>query len=209
MTSGTVAYDHSFDILMAFNPNKRRSKRKSKMENNNQLTEKKAFPFGGILLVLAGLFMLLQQFAVIELTGSIFFGALGLFFILWGATQRNIGLLIPGGILASMSLGMFLIEDNTGIIPEHFEGTTFLLSLALGFALITVLGMIFTNAKAWWALIVAGVMSLVAVGVAIVESPETYAIKPVSEAFFRSLNYLWPVALVVLGLWIIFKKNEE
>ncbi|MBC8506841.1 MAG: hypothetical protein ISR58_00735 [Anaerolineales bacterium] len=179
------------------------------MENNNHVIEKKAFPFGGILLVLAGFFMLLQQFTVIELTGSIFFGALALFFILWGATTRNIGLLIPGGILSGMSLGVFLIEDNTGIIPEHLEGTTFLLSLALGFALITVLGLIFTNAKAWWALIVAGIMSLVAVGVAIVESPGSSAIKPVAEAFFRSLNYLWPVALVALGLWIIFKKNEE
>ncbi len=179
------------------------------MENNNHITQKKAFPFGGILLVLAGLFTLLQQFVDFDLSGGLFFGALALFFILWGATTHNSGLLIPGGILAGMSLGVFLVEDNTGLIPEHFEGTTFLLSLALGFALITVLGMIFTNAKAWWALIVAGALSLVSVGVAIVESPESSAIKPIAEEIFRSLNYLWPVALVALGLWIIFKKNEE
>jgi len=179
------------------------------MDNNNHLTEKRTFPFGGILLVLAGLFLMLQQFVDFELSGGVFFGALALFFILWGATTRNIGLLIPGGILAGMSLGVFLIEDNTGLIPEHFEGTTFLLSLALGFVLITILGMIFTNAKAWWALIVAGVMSLVAVGVGIVEAPGSSAIKPIAEALFRSLNYLWPVALVALGLWIILKKNAE
>jgi hypothetical protein len=180
-----------------------------KMDTNNSSNEKRTFPFGGILLVLGGLFLLFQQSVEFEMSGGVFFGALALFFILWGATTRNIGLLIPGGILSGMSVGVFLIEDSTGLIPDHYAGSTFLFSLALGFVLITVLGLIFTNAKAWWSLIVAGIVGLVATGVAILEAPEASALKPVAEAVFNSLNYLWPVVMVGLGLWIIFRRNEK
>ena len=179
------------------------------MDTNNSSTEKRTFPFGGILLVLGGLFLLVQQSVEFEMSGGVFFGALALFFILWGATTHNIGLLIPGGILSGMSVGVFLIEDNSGLIPGHYAGSTFLFSLALGFVLITVLGLIFTNAKAWWSLIVAGIIGLVAAGVAILEAPDASALKPVAEAVFNSMNYLWPVVMVGLGLWIIFRRKEE
>ena len=58
------------------------------MQTTNNNLQKKVFPFGGVLLVLGGLFMLLNQFVDINLGGGIFLGALGLFFIIWGATTE-------------------------------------------------------------------------------------------------------------------------
>ncbi len=179
------------------------------MNNNNHLSESKAFPFGGILLVIAGLFFLLQQFVELEISGGLFLGALGLFFILWGAYTRKAGLLVPGGILSGLSLGVFLVEDIPGLVTEYAEGGVVVLTLGLGFALITVLSQIFSGEKAWWALIVGGILLLVGSGIMILEAPDQNTLKSIVEAIFNSLNYLWPVALVGLGLWTIFGKKEE
>ena len=168
---------------------------------------KKVIPFGGILLVLAGIFLLLQQFVTIELSGGLFFAVLGLFFILWGSSQRKAGLLIPGGILTGLSIGVFLVEDSC-TIPERFEGGFFLLSLAAGFALITILSRIFTSERNWWALIVGGALALVGGGVLILEMPNSNALKSVVEAVFNFSNYLWPLVLVAIGIWIIVRKRE-
>lgn len=173
-------------------------------ENNLQ---KKVFPFGGILLVLAGLFMLLNQFVEINIGGGVFFGALALFFIIWGAVNRNAGLLIPGGILTGLSVGVFLVED-IGTVPEHYQAGAFVLALAVGFTLITLLARIFTGDVHWWALIVGAILALVGAGLIIVEMPNAGMLKEVVEAIFTASQYLWPLVLVGLGLWIIFKKRD-
>ncbi len=134
------------------------------MQNDKRQTQEPTFPFGGILLVLAGLFMLIQQFVEIELTGGVFLAALGLFFILWGATTRKHGLLIPGGILSGLSLGVFLVEDVPGLIPEYYQSGVILFCLAAGFTLVFVLTQLFTVQKSWWALIVSGGLVLFGLG---------------------------------------------
>lgn len=177
------------------------------MQTSDNHLQKKVFPFGGILLVLAGLFMLLNQFVEINIGGGVFFAALGLFFIVWGAANRNAGLLIPGGILTGLSMGIFLVED-VNLIPEVYQGGVFLLALAAGFALITLLTRIFTTCVHWWALIVAGVLTLVGSGVIIAELPNAGLLQQVVAAAFTFSQYLWPVVLVGLGLWLIVKKGD-
>ena len=177
------------------------------MQTTDHNFQKKVFPFGGLLLVIAGIFMLLNQFVEINIGGGVFFGALGLFFILWGATNRNAGLLIPGGILTGLSMAVFLVEDANAI-PEYYQGGVFVIALAVGFALITLMTRIFTGQAHWWALIVAGLLALVGGGIIVVEMPNAGMLKQVVEAVFTASQYLWPLVLVGLGLWIIFKKRD-
>jgi hypothetical protein len=176
------------------------------MEKSDNNIQKKVFPFGGILLVLAGLFMLLAQFVTFDIGGGIFLGALGLFFILWGATNRNAGLLVPGGILTGLSIGVFLVED-ANLIADPYQGGAFVVALAAGFALITLLTGLFTGKAHWWALIVTAVLALVGGGIIIVEMPNGGVLQQIVEAVFTASQYLWPLVLVGLGLWIIFKKK--
>ncbi len=177
------------------------------MQTTDNNLQKKVFPFGGVLLVLGGLFMLLNQFMEINISGGVFLAALGLFFIFWGATIHNAGLLIPGGILTGMSIGVFLVEDMNAL-PEYTQGGAFVISLALGFALITLLTRIFTDCVHWWALIVAGILALVGTGIIIVEMPNASMLQQVVETAFTVSQYLWPLVLVGLGLWIIIKKRD-
>jgi uncharacterized membrane protein HdeD (DUF308 family) len=177
------------------------------MADTNSKPEKRTLSFGGILLIMIGLFALLDQFITIEITGGIFLGGLGLFFILWGASQHQAGLLIPSGILTGLSVGVFLLEDSSLAITEAYEAGIFLFSLALGFALITLLTRLFSGAAHWWALIVSGILALIAGGVIVLEQPEDGALRQTVEAIFNASAYIWPVALVLLGLWLIFRRR--
>ncbi len=178
------------------------------MQTTDRNLQKNVFPFGGVLLVLGGLFMLLNQFVDINIGGGIFLSALGLFFIIWGVVTRNAGLLIPGGILTGLSMGVFLVEDIS-VLPEYAHGGAFVISLGVGFALITLLTRIFTDCTHWWALIVAGILALVGSGIVIVEMPQDGLLKQIVETAFTASQYLWPLVLVGLGLWIIFKKQNS
>jgi hypothetical protein len=177
------------------------------MQTTDNNLQKKIFPFGGILLVLAGLFMLLNQFVDINIGGGVFFGALGLFFIIWGAVNRNAGLLIPGGILTGLSMAVFLVEDINSV-PEYYQGGVFVVALAAGFALITLLTRIFIGEAHWWALIVAGVLALLGGGIVIMEMPNGGTLQEVVEWIFNASQYLWPLVLIGLGFWIILKKRN-
>ena len=179
------------------------------MNTNQPSTQKSIFPFGGILLIVAGLFLLVQQFVEIDLSGGAFLAALGIFFVLWGATHHKAGLLIPGGILSGLSLGVFLTEETNGMISSHLEGGVIVLCLAAGFAFITLLTQLFTDEKGWWGLIVGGILVLVGTGIIIIESPGSGTLKTLVESAFRALNYLWPLVLVGLGVKVILDKRNQ
>ena len=101
----------------------------------------------------------------------------------------------------------FLVEDAS-LIAEPYQGGAFVAVLAVGFALITLLTRLFTGEAHWWALIVAGVLALVGGGIIILEMPNGGLLQQMVEAAFTASQYLWPLVLVSLGLWIIFKKKS-
>jgi len=107
-----------------------------------------------------------------------------------------------------MSLGVFLIED-TNTIAEYYHGGAFLFSLGVGFALIPLLSRLFTEDSHWWALIVTGGLALLGSGIIIMEMPNADALKQIVVSLFNASQYFWPVGLMALGLWIIFKKKES
>jgi len=49
---------------------------------------------------------------------------------------------------------------------------------------------------------------LVGGGVIIMEMPNAEPLKQTVETIFTASQYIWPLALVGLGPWIIFKRRE-
>ena len=116
----------------------------------------------GLLLVLGGLFFLVQNMGIFPGLGSLLpimlFGAGGMFFLYWFLTDRahNWWAAIPGCVLWGLAGTIFI--DN--VLPDIFDplsGPFFLASIGLGFLLVFL-----SNLRNWWALIPAGVMMTIA-----------------------------------------------
>ncbi len=137
-----------------------------------------------------------------ELTGFGDFGqlvlpALALIFIVWGIATRQAGLLIPGGILAGIGTGVILMGSLN--LEDLAEPSVFLLSLAGGFGLITVLSALFTDSDQRWALWPAGIIALI--GVALM-------VGGLALDVLELVGRFWPVVLIAIGLWIIFRRER-
>ncbi len=159
---------------------------------------------GGMILIGIGLVALAGQIFDIQLSvnlGLFILPILGAIFVLWGILTRNVGPLIPGGILSGLGLGIILVETISW--PANVDdGGIFLLAFSLGWALITVLTAVFTDKTHWWPLIPGGILALIGLAVLF------------GGAFWQALNLMnlvWPVLLIVLGLSVIFhaRKTKE
>lgn len=121
-----------------------------------------------------------------ELGGVIVLGGIGLAFLLIYLTNReNWWAIIPAGVMLTLSIVVLLGEVISG-----FEvGGIFFLGLGLTFALVAILPTPHGQMK--WAFIPAGVM--IVLGLLI-----TAALSPL-------INYIWPVALILAGLFLVFR----
>lgn len=150
----------------------------------------------GVILIVLGTFLLLTQFFDLPNAGMLFLPALGAIFLLWGIFTRTSGLLVPGGILSGIGVGSYLID----LLPLNGEqeGGVFLLSFGAGFALITLLSVVFTKDKHTWALIPGGIMAVIGgmilAGGAALDALETF-------------GKFWPVILIIVGVYVIFKRR--
>ena len=121
-----------------------------------------------------------------ELGGVIVLGGIGLAFLLIYLTNReNWWAIIPAGVMLTLSIVVLLGEVITG-----FEVLgIFFLGLGLTFAVVAILPTPHGQMK--WAFIPAGVM--IVLGLLI-----TAALSPL-------INYIWPVALILAGLFLVFR----
>jgi len=156
---------------------------------------------GGVILIGIGLVALLGQFVDIqvgEMIGLMILPALGLIFLVWGIAARNAGPMIPGGILSGLGLGIILVEKVSW--PQGMdEGGAFMLAFALGWALITVLTAVFTPKVHWWPLIPGGIIAFIGLAVLF------------GGVFLKTLslmNLVWPVLLIILGLFVIYNARK-
>jgi hypothetical protein len=164
-----------------------------KEERQNQ---RNAFIAGVFLILLGGLFTI-GQITDFAFLGWMVLPLLSLIFIVWGVLTRQIGFLIPGGILAGIGLGTAVMPLSNTLNVD--EGGLFLLSFAAGWALITLLSAIFTDETHWWPLIPGGIMAVI--GVAVITN----------GALLNLLGLLaqgWPLILIGVGLFLIYQAQS-
>ena len=150
----------------------------------------------GVALILLGLIFLAGQLFDLPSVGQLFLPGLGLVFLLWGIFTRNSGLLIPGGILTGLGTGIYLMQ--TLPLEDAEPGGVFLAAFGAGFGLITLLSLIFTPEKHWWALWPGAIMGL------------TGAMMLIGGAALDVLSFIgtyWPVVFILLGAFILIKRR--
>lgn len=156
---------------------------------------------GGLILISIGVIALLAQvadFAEWENFGISFVLLLGLAFLAWGIISRQVGPMIPGGILSGIGLGIVLLVNN--FVPVGIEdGGIFLIVFGLGWALITILSVLFTNDPQWWPLIPGGIIGFVGLAVSF---GGLFMNVLVAAAQF------WPVVLIAIGLYVLWSARK-
>ena len=111
---------------------------------------------GGALLVAIGLLVLLVQNVQAATLGLLFLPALGGLFLIAGIVGRQVGFIIPGGILTGIGLGAIFTQNPALAATATAQGGVFFLGFALGWFLITVVSKLFTRETQWWAVIPGG-----------------------------------------------------
>jgi hypothetical protein len=202
----------------------------------------------GALLVLAGLFLLLQNLGVVAISAggwlwAVFFGLGGLAFLaVYAGNREHWWSLIPGFVL--LSIGSLLAMDY--VVPRvaaTWGGPLFLGGISIAFWLI-----LLTRRENWWAAIPAGILltlaAVAALGqvstgmetgglfflglaatfglVYLLPTPEgrmTWALIPASIllvlglatllAATAVLQYLWPLALILLGVYVLLRGGRS
>lgn len=135
----------------------------------------------GVLILVEGLFPRLAD----DVGGLIFLGGTALAFWLVYIMNRNMWWsIIPAGVFTSLSLTL-LVEQFT----KYEGGVVFLLGLSITFALLTILPGLPGNRQ--WPWIPAGVLFVVSLLAWL--------------AIYDAVNYLWAIALIVVGLFLILR----
>ncbi len=153
----------------------------------------------GVALIGIGLLLLVAQLVGGELLGRAFLLLLGGIFVLWGLLSRQIGLLIPGGILSGLGLGVLLITGPFHSLEEADQGGVFLLAFALGWGLISLLSLLLPGRACWWPLIPGGILALIGGGLLWGEA---------GRQVLEWVGQLWPVALIAGGLYLILWRRR-
>lgn len=156
----------------------------------------------GILLVLAGGFLLLERLQIIS--GDIFLLLLGLVFItVYFIKGRVIGFLIPGSFLTWFGLYTFSLEQT--YYPQVAEYSAGLLFLFLGLAFLTIC--LHTvkynrNSAKYWPLYPGISLLIFAL---IIEFEFSF----IPEKYFSYLKNYWPAVLIICGLIIFLTSNKQ
>ena len=152
----------------------------------------------GIALIAIGLLALAGQFIDAPMVGLLFLPALAAIFLVWGLVTRTFGLIIPGGILAGLGLGTMLTALDLPWLAGVDEGALFLMAFAAGWALITLLSPLTGVKTQWWPLIPGGIIAAIGALVLLDE---------VGRQVLALSSVIWPLALVLLGVWILLRNR--
>ena len=151
--------------------------------------------FFGIILILAGVLWLVKPH--IELSGGTFLAGLGLLFLLLWAFFSRYGFLVPGGILLGLGTGLW----TSRMAPEGTGRILFFVCFGAGFVLVFLLDRLKRPKSPHWPLIPGGV--LMGIGGYMAAERQGW-IPPGLVAY---LKYLWPVLLIVLGIYLLIKRK--
>src|SRR3954452_23256789 len=107
--------------------------------------------------------------------------------------KGHIGLVVAGSLITGFVAALVLVIGPFGGAQEHVIMGTALLGWALGWALLAVLSMRWTDQPQRWAVVPAAFMALAGCSLLI--------FRPDADAF-NVLGWMWPPSLIALAVWM-------
>src|SRR3954462_10702560 len=112
--------------------------------------------------------------------------------------KDHVGLVVTGSMITGFVAALVLVIGPFGGAQEHVIMGTALLGWALGWALLAVLSMRWTDQPQRWAVVPAAVMALAGCGL-LMFRPDAAA--------FNVLGWIWPPALIALAVWMTIQSR--
>ncbi|MGZ3599217.1 MAG: hypothetical protein ACXWQ5_05835 [Ktedonobacterales bacterium] len=150
----------------------------------------------GAILVIIGLIALAANVWHTDILGLLVLPALGIVFLVGAFVGRISGLVIPGSILTGLGLGTLAQQTLFASASGDTRGGIVVLGLALGFLAIMPLMQLMERRVYWWPAIPGGILLLVGIGL---------LAGPAGASFLQALGTLWPLALIAVGAYLLFR----
>jgi pimeloyl-ACP methyl ester carboxylesterase len=114
--------------------------------------------------------------------------------------QGHIGVIVAGSMFFGLVVSLVLVVGPFGGAQEHVIMGTALLGWALGWALLAVLSIRWSDQPQRWAMVPAALMALAGAGL-LVFRPDANA--------FNALGWIWPLALIALAVWMTWQARRH
>ncbi|TME39101.1 MAG: alpha/beta hydrolase [Chloroflexi bacterium] len=114
--------------------------------------------------------------------------------------KGRVGLIVAGSLFSGLVVSLALVLGPFGGAQEHVIMGTALLGWALGWALLAVLSIRWSDQPQQWAIVPAALMALAGVGLLI--------FRPDANAM-NLLGWIWPLALIALAVWIAVQARRS
>ncbi len=113
---------------------------------------------------------------------------------------RQIGLIVAGSLITGSVVALVLVIGPLGGAQEHVIMGTALLGFALGWTLLAVFSMLWTDQPQPWAAVPAGLTALAGASL-LIFAPDANA--------FNALGWVWPPLLFALAIWMAVQARRH
>jgi pimeloyl-ACP methyl ester carboxylesterase len=114
--------------------------------------------------------------------------------------KGHVGLIVAGSMITGLVVALVLVIGPFGGAQEHVIMGTALLGWALGWALLAVLSIRWTDQPQQWAVVPAALMALAGASLLI--------FRPDANTF-NVLGWIWPPALIALAVWMTVQARRH
>src|SRR3989440_5693440 len=114
--------------------------------------------------------------------------------------KGRVGLIVAGSMFSGLVVSLVLVVGPFGGAQEHVIMGTALLGWALGWALLAVLSIRWSDQPQRWAVVPAALMAVAGAGL-LVFRPDANAM--------NLLGWIWPLALIALAVWMAVQARRN
>jgi hypothetical protein len=123
---------------------------------------------------------------------------IGMSLLVWGIFDHLLGLIIPGCIVSTVGLGVFVAWQGSDEVNGLAQTGIMLVWFAIGWGLITLFSRALSQKFIWWPLIPGGVMAMVGWGLYIGGNPDN------AVSFISNTG---SVAIIIFGIYLLLIRR--
>jgi pimeloyl-ACP methyl ester carboxylesterase len=114
--------------------------------------------------------------------------------------SRRVGLIVAGSLVVGFLAAVFLVVGPMAGGSEPTITGSVLLAFGLGWALLALLSIRYTDQPQRWALVPAAFMSIVGLALIVLQP---------GQGVMDALSWIWPPVLLVLAIWIVIQARRD